>query len=125
MIEIFKSYPINNNYEVGNNGTIKYKGTTVRKGLKGKPILVNLVSTEIVEMVNTCFKDAGTTYKLSTKPHHRKGVRHTKETKQKITDSKLKKVVINGKTYKGVSTASKQLGVNRSTIFRYMREDRT
>ena len=118
MIEIFKSYPINNSYEVGNNGTIKYKGKVIRNGLKDKPILINLVSTEIEYMVNTCFKDKEGSYKLSTKPHHRKGVKHTKEARHKIAKSKLKKVVINNVSYASIKEATQILGVNRSTIYR-------
>ena len=121
MIEIFKSYPINNSYEVGNNGTIKYKGKVIRNGLKDKPILINLVSTEVMDMVNTCFKDKEGSYKLSTKPHHRKDVKHTKEAKQKIAKSKLKKVVINGISYASTTEATQILGVNRSTIYRNIR----
>ena len=118
MIEIFKSYPINNSYEVGNNGTIKYKGKVIRNGLKDKPILINLVSTEIEYMVSTCFKDKEGSYKLSTKPHHRKDVKHTKKAKQKIAKSKFKTVVINNVKYASIKEATQILGVNRSTIYR-------
>lgn len=121
MSEIFVSYPINNSYEVGNNGTVKYKGKVIRNGANNKPILINLVSTDIVDMVNMCFKQSGSGYKLSTKQHHRKGIKHTKEAIQRIKDSKLKKVVINGVEYKSVSTAAKQLNVNRSTVYRNIR----
>ena len=118
MIEIFKSYPINNSYEVGNTGTIKYKGKVIRNGLKDKPILINLVSTEVMDMVSTCFKDKEGSYKLSNKPHHRKDVKHTKEAKQKIAKSKLKKVIINGVSYASITEATQILRVNRSTIYR-------
>lgn len=123
-MEIFKTYPINSSYEVGNNGTIKYNGRVIRKGFKDKPILINLVSTNIVDMVSTCFKETNG-YKLSDKPHHRKDVKHSAEAKQKISNSKLKKVVINDVEYRSISTAAKQLNVNRSTIFRYLRDSRT
>lgn len=123
-MEIFKTYPINSSYEVGNNGTIKYNGRIIRNGFKDKPILINLVSTNIVDMVSTCFKETNG-YKLSGKPHHRKGIKHSAEAKQKISSGKLKKVVINGVEYKSVSTAAKQLNVNRSTIFRYFRDNKT
>ncbi len=121
-MEIFKTYPINGSYEVGNNGTIKYKGRIIRNGFKDKPILINLVSTEVLDMVSTCFKGKEGSYKLSTKPHHRKGIKHSAEAKQKISNSKLKKVIIKDVEYKSTSAAAKQLNVNRSTIFRYLRD---
>ena len=121
MIEIFKSYPINNSYEVGNNGTIKYKGKVIRNGLKDKPILINLVPTEVMDMVSVCFKGKEGSYKLCTKPHHRKGIKHSTEAKQKIAKSKLKKVVINGVSYASTTEATQILGVNRSTIYRNVR----